>query len=154
MSNVIRFVLAALVFLATAAFWELVAWFMHRYVMHGFLWVLHEDHHRTSGRHLQKNDFFAVFFAGISFVLIYFGLREGVVLMAASGFGVALYGVGYVAFHDVMFHKRLRALRFRPKSRYMRRIINAHRVHHGTITKHDAESFSFLWAPRHYTPET
>lgn len=152
MSQTLQIVLVVLAFLATAAFWEVVAWGMHRYVMHGFLWVLHEDHHRTSGKHLQKNDAFAVFFAGISFVLIFFGLKNGIPPMASAGFGVALYGVGYVTFHDVMFHKRLRFLVFRPKSRYMKRIINAHRVHHGTITKHDAESFSFLWAPRRYTP--
>lgn len=154
MSEIVRIVSAVVVFLATAAFWEVVAWFMHRYVMHGFLWVLHEDHHRTSGHRLQKNDLFAIFFAGVSFVLIYFGLRSGTVLMASAGFGVALYGVGYVAFHDFMFHKRIRGLSFKPKSSYMKRIINAHRIHHGTITKHDAESFSFLWAPRRFTPNT
>lgn len=126
---------------------------MHRYVMHGFLWVLHEDHHKTSGKHLQKNDLFAIFFAGCSFLLIFFGLKNQISLMASAGFGVALYGAGYIAFHDVMFHKRIRGLVFRPKSAYMKRIVNAHRVHHSRITKHDAESFSFLWAPRRYTPE-
>lgn len=152
MSVTLRVLLGAIVFLAAAMFWEVVAWFMHKYVMHGFLWVLHEDHHKTSGKRLQKNDLFAVFFAGCSFLLIFFGLKNGIALMAAAGFGVALYGVGYMTFHDIMFHKRIRGLVFRPKRSYMRRIINAHRVHHSTVTKHDAESFSFLWAPKRYTP--
>ena len=33
------------VLLLTAAFMEFVAWFTHKYVMHGFLWFLHKDHH-------------------------------------------------------------------------------------------------------------
>ena len=49
--------------LAMAAFMEFVAWATHKYVMHGFLWVLHADHHRPSHRGLQKNDWFSVFFA-------------------------------------------------------------------------------------------
>ena len=41
---------------------EYAAWFTHKHVMHGFLWVLHEDRHHPTGRGLQKNDLFAVFF--------------------------------------------------------------------------------------------
>ena len=25
---------------------EFMAWFTHKYIMHGFLWVLHKDHHK------------------------------------------------------------------------------------------------------------
>jgi beta-carotene 3-hydroxylase len=35
----------------------------HKYVMHGFLWSLHKDHHIRDGRKLEKNDWFAVIFA-------------------------------------------------------------------------------------------
>ena len=38
---------------------EGVAWFTHKYVMHGFLWVLHKDHHdRSNHSPFEKNDFF------------------------------------------------------------------------------------------------
>ncbi len=138
------------ILLAAALGMEGVAWALHKYMMHGFLWVLHEDHHRTHGRRFQKNDLFALFFAGLSFGLIYGGLSRGQDLVAAAGYGVTLYGVGYFGFHDLMFHGRIPALRFRPKSRYFAGIINAHRIHHGTVTKDGAVSFGFLFAPRKY----
>ena len=151
--SVIEIVLVIVIFLATAAFWELVAWFMHKYVMHGWGWFLHEDHHKTTGRRFQKNDAYALFFASVSFLGIFFGLKLGVSYLAAFGFGVALYGVGYATFHEIMFHKRIRWIRYSPKARYMKRIINAHRVHHGTVTKEGAKSFSFLYSPVKYTPK-
>ena len=30
----------------TFIFMEFVAWFTHKYVMHGLLWILHRDHHQ------------------------------------------------------------------------------------------------------------
>jgi beta-carotene 3-hydroxylase len=138
--------------LGAAVFWELVAWFMHRYVMHGFGWFLHQDHHITHGRRFQKNDAYALFFALCSFLLIFFGLKQDLSSMWSAGFGVALYGAGYVSFHDIMFHKRFKGLKLAPKSNYLKRITNAHRTHHSTVTKEDAVSFSFLWAPRRYDP--
>ncbi|WP_198947036.1 sterol desaturase family protein [Marispirochaeta aestuarii] len=146
---ILRWLGYAVVFLASAIFFEFVAWFMHKYVMHGFGWFLHEDHHRPRHR-LQKNDVYALVFAFISFLLIYNGLKQGIYLMAASGFGVALYGAGYVLFHDIMFHRRIKRLRYRPKNSYMKRIINAHRTHHSTATREGAVSFSFLYAPKKY----
>jgi len=140
-----------LIVIATAMFWEFVAWFMHKYVMHGFGWYLHHDHHVTSGRRFQKNDLYAIFFALCSFLLIFNGLKFGWIPMASAGFGVGLYGIGYVTFHEIMFHKRVKAIRLNPKNRYLQRIINAHRVHHATVTKEDAVSFSFLWAPKSYS---
>lgn len=37
-----------LIFLATFCFMEFMAWFTHKYVMHGFLWSLHKDHHKKT----------------------------------------------------------------------------------------------------------
>ena len=37
-----------LIFIALSVYMEYVAWFTHKYVMHGSLWVLHEDHHRPT----------------------------------------------------------------------------------------------------------
>ena len=43
---------------------EGVAWFTHKYIMHGFLWSLHKDHHQPNhDTILEKNDFFFVIFA-------------------------------------------------------------------------------------------
>ena len=139
-----------LIFLLAAVAMEGVAWGLHKYVMHGFLWVLHEDHHRTSGRRFQKNDLFAFFFAGLSAGLISSGLHYDVPALTSAGLGVTLYGAGYFTFHDFMFHGRIKALHFQPRGRYFRGIIHAHRIHHGVITREGACSFGFLYAPRKY----
>lgn len=138
------------VFLAAAVGMEGVAWALHKYVMHGFLWVLHRDHHCTHGRRFQKNDLFALFFAGLSAGLIGGGMHFGIPVATAAGWGVTLYGVGYFTFHDFMFHGRIKALHFQPRGRYFAGIIQAHRLHHRTITRQGACSFGFLYAPRKY----
>ena len=35
-----------LISIVTYGIMEGITWFVHKYVMHGFLWVLHEDHHQ------------------------------------------------------------------------------------------------------------
>ena len=147
-SAVLEIVLIVIAFFGTAAFWEFVAWWMHKYVMHGAGWFLHKDHHVTSGRRMQLNDAYALIFAICSFLLIYNGLKYAWKPMASSGFGVAAYGLGYVIFHDIIFHRRIRGIRIKPKSTYLKRIIDNHRVHHGVVTKDGATSFGFLWAPK------
>jgi beta-carotene 3-hydroxylase len=68
--------------------------------------------------------------------------------MASAGFGIALYGVGYFMFHDVMFHRRVPGLRLRARGRYLQRIVYAHRVHHQNSEKQGGVAFGFLYAPR------
>ena len=55
----------AIVTIATFFFMEFVAWFAHKYVMHGFLWNLHEDHHVRDNHDdfFEKNDYFFIIFA-------------------------------------------------------------------------------------------
>lgn len=49
-----------------------------------------------------------------------------------------------------MFHRRIKAIRYKPRSAYMQRIIKAHRVHHSITIKEDSKSFGFLYAPKKY----
>ena len=35
-----------LILILTFLFMEFVAWFSHKYIMHGFLWSWHKDHHK------------------------------------------------------------------------------------------------------------
>lgn len=137
-----------LIFVALAVFMEYVAWLTHKYVMHGFLWVLHEDHHRPRHRGLQKNDLFAVFFSLISMGLILAGVLYHVGLLVSAGLGMALYGVGYVLFHDVLFHRRIRGVRLKARGAYLQRIVRAHRLHHQNSGKQGGVSFGFLYAPK------
>jgi len=136
------------IFVALAVFMEYVAWLTHKYVMHGFLWVLHEDHHRPRHRGLQKNDLFAVFFSLISIGLILPGMLYHVGPLVAAGLGMALYGVGYVLFHDVLFHRRIRGVRLKARGAYLQRIVRAHRLHHQNSGKEGGISFGFLYAPK------
>jgi beta-carotene 3-hydroxylase len=141
----------ALIFLAFALYMEWVAWFTHKYVMHGFLWSLHEDHHRPTDRGWQKNDWFAVFFASISILTIVAGSVRGVMPVVSAGFGIAAYGLGYLLFHDIMFHRRIPGIRIRARGTYLQRIVRAHKIHHQKSSKKEGgTAFGFLYAGRQY----
>ena len=43
------------IIVVTAIAMEFVAWFSHKYIMHGFLWSWHEDHHQP---HQEGDGFF------------------------------------------------------------------------------------------------
>lgn len=138
---------AAMLALVVAVLMEGVAWVTHKYVMHGFLWALHEDHHRPRRLGLQKNDLFTVFFAVPSFLFFLWGHLTGAWVPYGIGAGMALYGLGYFLFHDVMFHKRLSWLRLKPWTFYLKRIVHAHADHHQSFGKEKTRSFGFLYAP-------
>ncbi len=110
-------------------FMEFMAWFTHKYVMHGFLWVLHKDHHMPNHKKLERNDFFALFFAVPSIALIAAGAAEGFSLLFFAGLGIALYGAAYFWFHDLVVHQRLSILNHY-RNNYLDSIIAAHLDHH------------------------
>lgn len=142
------------VFAITAIAMEGVAWALHKYVMHGWGWAWHADHHRPAHRGLQKNDLYAVCMALISFLLILNGLMFHIGPLAAVGFGMALYGLGYLLFHDIMFHRRIPGLRIKPRGAYLQRIVRAHRLHHqNSNQKEGGTSFGFLYAPKRFESE-
>jgi len=131
--------------LMTIGVMEYVAWVVHKYLMHGPLWFLHKSHHRPRSGWFELNDTFGLFFSTVSIALIYFGLR-GHPLMLGIGLGMVGYGVIYFLVHDVLVHRRVRHV-FVPRSGYLRRIYQAHRMHHALETKHGAVSFGFVYAP-------
>jgi len=137
------------VIVITFFFMEFVAWFLHKYVMHGFGWYLHEDHHRYTKGRLEKNDVFGLIFAIISFLLILTGTLANYDIRIALGIGVMLYGFGYFLVHDIFFHKRVK-IKHRPKSKYLRRILNAHAVHHQKSKANEGICFGFLYANKQY----
>ncbi len=140
--------LGLLIFLATIAVMEGIAYVAHRWVMHGFGWFLHESHHRARTGNWELNDWYAVIFATPSIVLLLGGVQLGWPQWTAwIGAGIAGYGAIYFGFHDVIVHRRI-ATRYLPKSDYMKRIVQAHRLHHVVETKHGTVSYGFLWAPR------
>jgi beta-carotene 3-hydroxylase len=135
-------------FVATVAGMELFAYVMHRWVMHGPGWFLHASHHRPRTGKFELNDLYGVIFAIPSIVLLLGGVQLGWWPgWAWIGAGIAAYGAIYFGFHDVIVHERVRT-RYLPRSNYMKRIVQAHRLHHAVGTKHGTVSFGFLWAPR------
>jgi beta-carotene 3-hydroxylase len=131
---------------------EGVAWLLHRYVMHGFGWYVHEDHHRYTKGRFEKNDLFGLTFSVLSFLLIMLGFFNQVWIALAAGIGIMFYGIGYFLVHDIFFHRRIK-IRYRPRSAYMKRVLNAHAVHHQQSTEHDGISFGFLYAGKQYAVE-
>lgn len=137
-----------LLFVATIAVMEGVAYVAHRWVMHGPGWFLHASHHRPRHGMFEANDLYAVIFAVPSFVLLLGGVRLGWGAgYAWAGAGIAAYGAIYFGFHDVIVHRRV-AHRYVARGRYLKRIVQAHRLHHAVETKHGTVSFGFLWAPQ------
>lgn len=111
------------------AIMEVAAWATHKYVMHGFLWVIHKDHHLPDHRKLEKNDLFALFFALPSIALIAIGASGGFGFPFFAGIGIALYGLAYFWFHDIVVHRRLHVFGGY-RNKYLNSVIAAHLDHH------------------------
>ncbi len=140
-----------LLVIVTFFFMEGVAWFTHKYIMHGFLWSWHRSHHKVHGHALEMNDLFAVVFSIPSIVCIYLGYGSSQLnWLMYIGIGIFCYGVFYFIFHDIIVHRRIK-IPFKARSKYMKRIMNAHYVHHEKHTKEDGESFGFLYASKKYS---
>ena len=86
--------------LLTFVVMEGVTWLTHRYVMHGFLWYLHEDHHQPTGHFFEKNDAFFLIFAIPSWLCIMLGLMNQVYWVVSIGAGIAMYGLAYFEAKD------------------------------------------------------
>ena len=146
--------LCILIVIGTFLFWELVAWFTHKYVMHGFLWTWHQSHHKVQDKALEKNDLFALVFSLPSIGLFYyFTLVDYNPYMISVAIGIFCYGLFYLIFHDIIVHQRLR---WRPArhSKYLQRMIHAHYIHHSKHSKEGCEAFGFLYAPKKYEPKS
>jgi len=136
------------IFLATVLAMEGVAYAAHRWVMHGPGWFLHASHHRPREGHWELNDLYAAIFAIPSIVLLLGGVQLGWWPgFTWIGAGIAAYGAIYFGFHDVIVHQRL-PHRYVARWRYIKRIVQAQRIHHAFEAKHGAVSYGFLWAPR------
>jgi beta-carotene 3-hydroxylase len=149
---ILQILLHAVIIIGTFLFMEFVAWFTHKYIMHGFLWIWHKSHHTHHHHTLERNDLFAVVFSLPSILLIYFSLgTEGYNSLTSVGIGIFCYGVFYMVFHDVIVHQRIK---WRPKkpSKYLKRMMHAHYIHHKVHSKEGAEAFGFLYAPKKYEP--
>jgi beta-carotene 3-hydroxylase len=143
------FVSATLLVLATVAAMEWVAWASHKYIMHGFGWAWHRDHHEPHDRFLERNDLYALVGAAMSISM--FALGSPLVMGAQAwapgtwiGLGILAYGVIYTLIHDGLVHQRW--FRYVPRRGYAKRLVQAHNLHHATLSKEGGVSFGFVLA--------
>ena len=142
-----------LIIIATFFGMEAVAWLAHKYVMHGFLWKLHEDHHvKTPESVVEKNDSFFLIFAFPSIFLFGYWHFMNASWALAIALGIAIYGLAYFFVHDVFIHQRIKIFK-RADNTYLKAIRKAHKVHHKHLTKEHGECFGMLWVPIKYFKE-
>ena len=96
------------IFIAVFFTMEGVAWFLHKYVMHRFLWVLHKSHHEPRKGIWELNDAFGIFFIAISMALFEWSVQLGGPRWALFvALGITAYGFVYFLAHDVLVHHRV-----------------------------------------------
>ncbi len=125
---------------------EFMAWFTHKYLMHGLLWKWHEDHHKPHLKDgfFEKNDRFFLVFAVPSATCYMLGsLYADYRFLLFIGIGISLYGLTYFLIHDVYIHQRFKWFR-QLEGPYSKAILRAHGAHHAIQTKEDCESFGLL----------
>lgn len=130
---------------------EGVAWLAHKYLMHGFLWGLHRDHHKKeTTSFFEKNDYFFLIFAIPGIIAMAIGsFYEPLRILLFIGIGITIYGFTYFLVHDVFIHQRFKWLR-NSDNFYFRAIRRAHKMHHKHLGKEDGECFGMLWVPMKY----
>lgn len=119
--------------LFVAALMDVWAALLHGLVWHGPLMPLHKSHHEPRLGRFEKNDALSFLHAPIAIALVLYGCRAAPgfwrEVAFGTGIGMTLFGFGYTLVHDGLVHKRL-PLRFLSRSRYLRVVARAHRVHH------------------------
>lgn len=142
--------LGIFIFLATFCFMEFMAWFTHKYIMHGFLWVLHKDHHKKDhDSWFERNDAFFLFYAVVSMTLFILGSKTSFWYGYPLGLGILAYGIAYFLVHDIFIHQRFRMFR-KANNWYARGVRRAHKIHHKHLGKEGGECFGMLMVPFKY----
>lgn len=148
MINILLLILAYL-------FMEFVAWSNHKYVMHGFLWKWHKDHHRkdnlqglpqkTEDKRFEKNDLFFLVYAAPAVVLMIIGFSINYLPMVFISIGITLYGFTYFVIHDIIIHQRIKISFLNKRHNFfIRAVIKAHTAHHKPKNKKDFNNYGLL----------
>ncbi len=142
-----------LITLGTVIVMEFVAWLAHKYIMHGWGWDWHEDHHKPHFEKegfFEKNDLFFLVFAIPSAASYMIGsMSESYSWLFFVGVGISIYGLIYFLIHDVYIHQRFSWFK-QLDSPYSRAILRAHGAHHSKTGKEDGVSFGLLFVHPKY----
>ena len=138
------------IYLATFFSMEFMAWFTHKYVMHGFLWHIHADHHKKDhDSWFERNDLFFIFYAVVSMGCIILWSEYGVWFALPIVIGIFSYGLAYFMVHDIFIHQRFKIFK-KADNIYAKGIRRAHKIHHKHIGKKEGENFGMLIVPFKY----
>mgnify|MGYP003123703356 FL=1 len=136
---------ATLIVISSLVGMEIFAWFIHKYIMHSrWGWGWHKSHHVETKGVFEKNDLYAICFSIIAASLFIIG-SMGYPAFWMVGLGLTLYGVLYCLVHDGLVHQRWPFF-IHTKGAYLKRLVQAHRLHHATHERDGAVSFGFLYA--------
>ena len=139
-----------LIFFGTFFIMEFNAWFTHKYIMHGFLWNLHSDHHKKDhDSWFERNDAFFIFYAIVSMTCWYLWAEHNLWYFLPIGIGIMAYGLAYFIVHDIFIHQRFKWLR-NIDNKYARGLRRAHKIHHKHLGKNKGENFGMLIVPFKY----
>ncbi len=142
--------MGAIITIITFFSMEAVAWLAHKFLMHGLLWNLHEDHHKKNPTSFfEKNDYFFVIFAVPGIICLALGLYTSLNALLFIGLGITIYGFAYFMVHDIFIHQRFKIFR-NADNFYFKAIRRAHKMHHKHLGKEDGECFGMLWVPMKY----
>lgn len=145
-----KILLWILVLITTFGFMEFMAWFTHKYIMHGFLWYLHKDHHIKNHKHwFERNDTFFVFYAVVSITFVYLWRYHEFWLGLPIGVGIFAYGLTYFFVHDIFIHRRFKFFS-NTNNIYAKGLRRAHHIHHKHTKKEGSENFGMLVVPLKY----
>ncbi|NBB11899.1 sterol desaturase family protein [Pseudomonas sp. SLFW] len=133
------------IFLCTLVAMEGVGFLAHKYVMHGWGWFLHRSHHEEHLGALETNDLYLLALGMAAVGLIVLGIN-GYDPLQWVGAGVAAFGLIYMLVHDGIVHRHW-PMRPQPRNRYLRRLYQAHRMHHAVKGRRNSVSFGFLYSP-------
>ena len=138
------------IYLATFFSMEFMAWFTHKYVMHGCLWHIHADHHKKDhDSWFERNDLFFIFYAVVSMGCIILWSEYGVWFALPIGIGIFSYSLAYFMVHDIFIHQRFKIFK-KADNIYAKGIRRAHKIHHKHIGKKEGENFGMLIVPFKY----
>ncbi|RAU44551.1 MULTISPECIES: sterol desaturase family protein [unclassified Pseudomonas] len=133
------------IFLCTLIAMEGVGFLAHKYVMHGWGWFLHRSHHEEHLGAFETNDVYLLVLVVVAVGLIVLG-HNGHDPLQWVGAGVAAFALIYILVHDGIVHRHW-PLRPQPRNRYLRRLYQAHLMHHAVKGRRNSVSFGFLYAP-------
>lgn len=146
--------IGVLIFFGTFIFMEFMAWFSHKYIMHGFLWVLHRDHHKKDhDSWFERNDAFFIIYAVVSMSFILAGAKTAFWYGWPIGLGIMGYGAAYFLVHDIFIHQRFKVFR-NANNCYAKGVRRAHKIHHKHLDKEEGECFGMLFVPFKYFKKT